>query len=411
MPCQVKMKEYLCILLILSHLTCIWSMPKCCTGRNILNKKCIDGGPTNIVECNVRILLEMNDSKVTYSLDPDGNLVENDEVLAAPHYFCSTTLQKDNSEVLLVCLDEEDLAIESTVRSIDVGLQLVSVLFIILTIWVYLVVPQMLDLQGICIIHSISGLAVAFIALAIINLSGYLSVIPCHLLAFIMYFCFQYAFFWQNVLCFHIWRQVINPRITRSVKSWSIFYHSYGIGGPLFFLVFLIVVNHSNFTFFKDIHPKIAETKCWFESEKGALIYFYGPIIVLLTMNVVLFLWTTLVLWKHSQNSSKTKILKYRLKMYAKLFFIMGITWIFEVMSAVLVNDKYKWIWYFTDALNALVGLIIFLVLVIFRKKVIRSLANRKIFMLLRLPANWREAQDSECEELEEEISLGENDT
>nr|XP_023027617.1 G-protein coupled receptor Mth2-like [Leptinotarsa decemlineata] len=128
-------------------------------------------------------------------------------------------------------------------------------------------------------------------------------------------------------------------------------------------------------------------------------------------MNVVLFLWTTLVLWKHSQNSSKTKILKYRLKMYAKLFFIMGITWIFEVMSAVLVNDKYKWIWYFTDALNALVGLIIFLVLVIFRKKVIRSLANRKIFMFLRLPANWREAQDSECEELEEEISLGENDT
>nr|XP_023015694.1 probable G-protein coupled receptor Mth-like 10 [Leptinotarsa decemlineata] len=402
-----KMIKKIWFILILCNLNEVYSMPKCCGGKNIFDGKCQDGGSINIAECGARILLEMNDNVTTYNMDQNNNLLENGTVIAKPKYFCVTTFSGEYFESILWCVDDEDISSTKTVRSVDVGFQIVSVFFIILTVWVYLIVPQMLDLQGICIIHSISGLGMGFSILAIINLSDYLETIPCHLMAYVMYFSFLYSFFWLNVLCFHIWRQVINPQVIRSVEKWSLYYHIYGIGTPLFLLTFLIFVNYTDIEYFRSIHPGIGQVSCWFESENGRFIYFYGPMVVLLLVNIILFLWTTIVLWTHSKNCSKTKILKYRLKMYVKLFFIMGITWIFEVISALLEN--YKWIWYITDALNALQGLIIFLILVVLRKKVIRSLANRKIFMFLRLPAKWREAKDSECEELEEELSLGED--
>ncbi|KAJ8982914.1 hypothetical protein NQ317_004568 [Molorchus minor] len=81
----------------------------------------------------------------------------------------------------------------------------------------------------------------------------------------------------------------------------------------------------------------------------------------------------------------------------------MGITWCFEVVSAILENSTSRVV---PDAINALQGLLIFLLLVVFRKRTVRALANKKILGWVKLPASWRYAQDDECEELEEEISL-----
>lgn len=58
-----------------------------------------------------------------------------------------------------------------------------------------------------------------------------------------------------------------------------------------------------------------------------------------------------------------------------------------------------------TDIFNALQGFVIFLILVVFRKKIKRSLASRK-FYKLQFPVYWKNDKDSECEELEEEFSL-----
>lgn len=62
---------------------------------------------------------------------------------------------------------------------------------------------------------------------------------------------------------------------------------------------------------------------------------------------------------------------------------------------------------FITDSLNALVGVIIFVILVVLRKKVIRGLANRKLIgSCIKFPGSWKHAQDSECEELEEEYVI-----
>lgn len=59
---------------------------------------------------------------------------------------------------------------------------------------------------------------------------------------------------------------------------------------------------------------------------------------------------------------------------------------------------------FITDSLNALVGLIIFVILVVLRKKVISGLANRTFLgSCIKFPTSWKKVQDSECEEIEEE--------
>ncbi|KAJ8912563.1 hypothetical protein NQ315_006635 [Exocentrus adspersus] len=181
-----------------------------------------------------------------------------------------------------------------------------------------------------------------------------------------------------------------------------------GIVGPVLLLMVVLTANYSGNEFFRGIHPGIGEVKCWFKSETATFIYFYGPISILLCINIFYFIWTTIVLCREMKGCSqkKTKVQKFRLLLCVRLFFVMGISWCFEVLSALFETSTSKWVWVLPDALNALQGFLIFLILVVFRKKIIRALANKKIFRSIKLPSSWKNAQDDECEDIEEELSL-----
>lgn len=56
------------------------------------------------------------------------------------------------------------------------------------------------------------------------------------------------------------------------------------------------------------------------------------------------------------------------------------------------------------DYVNALQGVIIFLVLVVFRKRVRRDLARRGGILCGKLPKEWALIPDAEMEELEDSI-------
>ncbi|KAJ8958741.1 hypothetical protein NQ318_016469 [Aromia moschata] len=383
---------------------------ECCGEDNVIlpNKTCTNGKKIKELACDLKISMDANQTDMT--VDENGNLVfsDYDEVVPQNEY-CITSLQTMNgkrSEIIILCYEEEPNHFNFMI--INVVLSLVSVIFIVLTIAVYLSTPELLDLQGMCLIWVISGLASSFIVLAIIDLSNHITQEFCELLAYMMYMSFMLTFFWLNVLCFHIWRVIINPKILRFTKRWQLIYHIFGIAGPLTLLFIVLTANYSGLSYFEDVHPNIGEVKCWFKTPLVTFIYFYGPISILLCINIVYFIWTIVVLWGQMKHCSekKTKILKYRLLLCIKLFFVMGMTWCFEVFSAVFESSTPKWIWVIPDAINALQGLLVFLLLVVFRKRAVRALANKKIFRSVKLPASWRYVQDDECEELEEEISL-----
>jgi G protein-coupled receptor Mth (Methuselah protein) len=95
--------------------------------------------------------------------------------------------------------------------------------------------------------------------------------------------------------------------------------------------------------------------------------------VILLTLNLVFFGMTAWQLWRLRRDSQKvfrganSKIHaapgqrqqdKDQFTMYAKLFLLMGVTWTMEVISWAIGGPE--GIWYFTDSVNYLRGVLIF---------------------------------------------------
>jgi len=71
-------------------------------------------------------------------------------------------------------------------------------------------------------------------------------------------------------------------------------------------------------------------------------------------------------------------IFAHRFNMYLKLFIVMGITWVLEIMSWIDIGADIvsQFIWYPADIVNALQGLIIFIIFVC-RKKTLQTLLKQ----------------------------------
>jgi G protein-coupled receptor Mth (Methuselah protein) len=382
---------------------CFSQKPCCPSGDNVLvNRTCADGSPLVALPCQYRYLTPKDQG---ISVDSEEHLHISTSRIPPDQYCVS---RSNNTDVFVVCFSDEQNNEDNTVYFVNAVMELVSVVFLILTTVVYLQVPGLLDLQGVCILHSISGLAVSFVVLASNQLSPRaLEEKICITLAYIIYFAMLYSFFWLNVLAFHIWRTIARPRFLKMHRYWPYIYYLFGCGGPVLLLIWLVIAH----TMRHDINPGFGETKCWFKSTKTQFVYFYAPMGLLLCLNIIYYACTIAVLWRKLTNvdEKKSKVLKYRLLLCVKLFFIMGISWVFELVSAAFqdVNPTLQIFWYVTDGINTLQGILIFLVLVVFRKRVVRGLADRTICGI-RLPSGWRAAADDECEEIEEELNLSE---
>ncbi|KAK9874050.1 hypothetical protein WA026_002408 [Henosepilachna vigintioctopunctata] len=372
----------------------------CCQGNNTIRsgeKKCVDGSLKDVLPCPNRFIIKADDDVYESRgvLNLGAQSISNDR-------FCK--LRNNTQYVYIVCYEPEDLEEPSTVLTV---LGLISALFLFLTIAIYISLPKLLDLQGICIIHSLFGLSITYIILGIHRLNTLLTEFECQIYAYALYFAFLYAFFWLNTYCFHLWRTTTEPKILGDVKSWKIIYYIYSCGSPILLLLLVIFAQVSGLYIYT--HPRMAEESiCFFGTLEATALYLYGPISVLLSLNIVYFICTVYRMWKevHQYDGRKLKILKYRLSLCVKMFFVMGMSWIFEVLSGVF-EHKYPSIWWnVTDTINALQGVFIFLILVILRKRVYRLMAEKPYGKWL--PPTWRSMGngDEECTEAEEDYKL-----
>ncbi|KMR04455.1 putative g-protein coupled receptor mth-like 1-like protein [Lasius niger] len=91
------------------------------------------------------------------------------------------------------------------------------------------------------------------------------------------------------------------------------------------------------------------------------LAYFFGPVGVLLAVNLMFFAVTarelTCGLWKGEFVKSTTERATLG-RICMKLVIVMGVTWVADVVSWAVGGPQY--IWYFTDLINAFQGVLIF---------------------------------------------------
>lgn len=369
----------------------------CAPDREILKGKCEDGNLVQLRNCTFKYIVEPE--YTDFEFDTDGNLVYDNVTMEMINRDNFCVAKRGGKPVVIACLDEDiEPDDPSTMRAVC---ELVSVVFLILTVLVYIIVPILQDLQGKCIIHFLYNLAISFLFLAIVQQAQTEEQTVCEFFAFAIYYFFLNSFFWLNVISIHIWKITVYPTSLGTDKQWYAIYCIYAYSVPSCFLLACIV---GHYTPGDHVKPHFGETSCWFTGFQETWLYFYGPISILLIINILLFVWSSVKLWTTTTDIHATKLRskRYRFLLCIKLFFIMGLLWVFEILSYAIGNTQKVTFWTITDYVNALQGVLIFLLLVVFRKRALRGLAHSSL-MCFQMPTSWKTLVDEECEEDEEE--------
>lgn len=109
------------------------------------------------------------------------------------------------------------------------------------------------------------------------------------------------------------------------------------------------------------------------------LYNFFANLGLLLAFNWILFALTSWTLYNHPRliNNSRPQEGRRMLKLHLKLFTIMGLSWLFELLSWAWPSEDNCWPWYiWTDLINTLQGVWILLIYVA-KKEVLRKLQHR----------------------------------
>ncbi|XP_003427587.1 probable G-protein coupled receptor Mth-like 1 isoform X1 [Nasonia vitripennis] len=317
---------------------------------------------------------------------------------ASPDNYCMAKMAGEKEEdalVILLCFQEQ---VESRPVWHDIFFGLFSVLsslFLALTLLVYLILPEMRDIQDKAMMSVTASFMVAFF----LNGNQRLNFPPldedvtCLFVAFVMYYAYLCAFFWLNIISLNIFRSVWFPSLKLRSDVLFAVYCMIGWGLPLCFLAATLTTHHIEGYHLK---PGFGEVNCWFNGSHAKWTFFYGPILVLLSANLIYLALTSYKLWHEYRelDCCKLKVLRFKCTMYAKLAVMMGFTWIFEVISFAS-GETNQFYWILPDVLNVLQGIFIFILLVVSRKRVRKLLAKRKPFNI-SFPKSWAAYADLE---------------
>ncbi|XP_046835019.1 G-protein coupled receptor Mth2-like [Vespa crabro] len=312
--------------------------------------------------------------------------------------------------------------------SINSVLQLTSCAFLLTTLVVYVCLPVLQNLHGKTLMCHVGSLLLAFVCLLLISWltpdstpEESTATVSCKFLGYAMLFSFLSAFSWLNVMCFDIWWTFGGSRGNTSTRGRGhrkrfLLYCAYAWGLACLITVLGIVVDHTDF-FPKYLRPTIGRASCWFTSGSnlhGELLFFIAPLTLQLLINIVFFVITSI-----NCNKVKTEINRVitdpsdirnkrfqadrtKLIMNIKLFIVMGISWILEIVSYFLNNyaKDLKWreeFFYASDTFNCLQGLLIFILFVL-KSRVYYALRRRLGFEdKKRLSSNATTAVHDTC--------------
>ncbi|KAL7732707.1 hypothetical protein ACLKA6_005856 [Drosophila palustris] len=337
----------------------------------------------------------------SYKLFENGTLLREDDMLYIyKNEFCLVPTYANDTDVYYHINPANcDMVNENTtVKIINGFAMLFSIPFMLLTIAVYLLIPELRNQHGKSLVCYLLGLTVGYSLLLCllliqdVNPDG----IPCKVFGYTAYFFFMSAFFWLNVISFDLWH---NFRGTRGVNRFQekkrfLFYSLYSWGSALALLVFTVLVQeYADWS--KQLKPGIGGGEfCWLDMTNwSAMIYFYGPILIILMANTVMFVMTAFKIHGVQREMARiiaredsTKNLRtekdnnpLRFGLFLRLFLIMGVTWSSEIISYFVGNDK-QWskLFYVSDLCNAMQGFLIFMLFVL-KKKVKHLISNRTV--------------------------------
>ncbi|XP_050350690.1 G-protein coupled receptor Mth-like isoform X1 [Nymphalis io] len=306
-------------------------------------------------------------------------------ILRGPDKYCVDTFifeddkgKRITSFDALVCFADEK---EDEHYVLSSTCMIISCVFILATVAVYGWLPELRNLHGRVLMAYLLCLFVGFICMATMQILlkiDDISVNTCVALSIICYFSLLAAFFWLNVMCFDIWwtfsgnRGMSMEKMSVQAKFYA--YSIYAFSIPTALTIIMVSLEFSGLPP-HPLLPSLRHQGCFLYG-KSKLFYLYGPIVILWFANMVFFILTAVKITqikkqisvlkcRESAKHDKQNKEKQRLLLYIKLFIVMGISWLLEVISAIYPKS---YGWRFVDAYNVLIGLIIFIIFVCKRK-------------------------------------------
>lgn len=316
---------------------------------------------------------------------------------------------------LCVCYDDPAPERNSakTRFAVNAALLSVSCAFLFITLFVYICLPALQNLHGKTLMCHVASLLMAFVCLVMVavatpkkyenEIKDYASASICKFLGYAMLFFFLSAFFWLNVMCFDIWWKFgsmrhsgrTNTKRRDDFKRFLI-YCFYAWGLAMLLTILAVIVDF--FEFLPSyLQPGIGVEKCWFEAKSGVygeVLFFTGPVSIQLLVNLVFFIMTArrcslvkaeiqkrVMLDRSNPRRRRFEADKSKFILNVKLFVVMGVTWLMEILSFFFNNyaSDFKWkteFFYASDVVNCLQGFLIF-VLFVLKKKVFYALRRR----------------------------------
>nr|NP_788446.2 methuselah-like 10, isoform B [Drosophila melanogaster]Q9W0R5.3 RecName: Full=Probable G-protein coupled receptor Mth-like 10; AltName: Full=Protein methuselah-like 10; Flags: Precursor [Drosophila melanogaster]AAO41210.2 methuselah-like 10, isoform B [Drosophila melanogaster] len=355
-----------------------------------------------------------------YLLFENGSMLRvDDKLLIRKNEFCMVPTYVNESDMFYTihpanCDMQDD---HSTVKIINSYAMMFSIPFMMLTIAVYLLIPELRNQHGKSLVCYLIGLSVGYSSLCYVQLYQVDATgVTCKVFGYTAYFFFMGAYMWLSVISFDLWH---NFRGTRGINRFQekkrfLFYSLYSWGIALVFLAFTYCAQQlTNLP--ANLKPGIGDgVYCWLDmSNWAAMIYFYGPILAIVVANTIMFIMTAIKIHGvqremariiASENSTKNLRTEkdkrfyrawsnYRFGLFLRLFLIMGITWLTELISYFVGSDKgWSKLFYISDLANAMQGFLIFMLFVM-KKKVKHLITNR--CSSVRDGSNQRQSQYS----------------
>ncbi|CAB3383419.1 Hypothetical predicted protein [Cloeon dipterum] len=277
--------------------------------------------------------------------------------------------QRSNEFRVYVCEQPADEGLKFQIYKILVA---ISVVFLTMTLVALCVSPERHSVHMRSVVFQSGSLLVAFVGTLFNYATGHDSnFYVCRITAYVIQFASLASFFWLNVMCIDIYNTFagFNERtsdlafVKLSVYAWCT---------PL--LISIITVAVDCLSKDKWFSPGIgipgeSKESCWFKDVWSQLLYFYGPVLLLLLVNCFLFFLTVRSLTRAKQQvdsvmskeDSQVAAKKDRaqLRLFVRLFLLMGCTWFLEIFSWA-VGGQPTYVWYLPDAINGLRGVFIF---------------------------------------------------
>ncbi|KAH8347113.1 hypothetical protein KR059_005319 [Drosophila kikkawai] len=280
---------------------------------------------------------------------------------------------------------------------------IISLICMILTIGVYMCVKKLhRNLQGKSFICYMFCLFMGFLIL-LLDLWKLTDAI-CFTAGYLGYFFVMAAFFWLSVISFHLWKELggnssSHNRFLPNNLFLAFNGYAFGMAAILTLIIFILdafVAKEDNL----DWMPLVGYYTCWINGEFGshfmdfqielsifsppvavdssAMLYFYGPMLVLIAFNMTMFILTAIrivavkkELTKFAQRQERTKKLnseKQTYMFFLRLFVIMGMSWSLEIISYLVRNNEFwKTVFTAADILNWSQGTVIFVLFVLKR--------------------------------------------